>query len=56
MVHTPREPDPEPDARIRDGEQAPGIALRPEEKVEVKLGCSFEVRGGTLGAVVGQLA
>jgi starch phosphorylase len=26
----------------------------PQEKVEVKLGCSFEVRGGTLGAVVGR--
>ena len=25
---------------------------RPEEKVEVKLGCSFEVRGGTLGVVL----
>lgn len=27
---------------------------RPEERVEVQLGCSFEVRGGTLGVVVGR--
>ena len=29
----------------------PWEVARPEEKVEVKLGCSFEVRGGTLGVV-----
>jgi starch phosphorylase len=32
----------------------PWEVARPEEKVEVKLGCSFEVRGGTLGVVVGR--
>ena len=32
----------------------PWEIARPEEKVEVKLGCSFEVRGGTLGVVVGR--
>src|SRR3954469_21945333 len=32
----------------------PWEIARPEEKVEVKLGCSFEVRGGTLGVVVGK--
>ena len=48
---------------IRDGWQVeqpdnwlrrpdPWEIARPEEKVEVKLGCSFEVRGGTLGVVV----
>ena len=31
----------------------PWEIARPVEKVEVKLGCSFEVRGGTLGVVVG---
>jgi starch phosphorylase len=50
---------------IRDGWQVeqpdnwlrrpdPWEIARPEEKVEVKLGCSFEVRGGTLGVVVGR--
>jgi starch phosphorylase len=29
----------------------PWEVARPHEKVEIKLGCSFEVRGGTLGAV-----
>jgi starch phosphorylase len=49
---------------IRDGWQVeqpdnwlrrpdPWEIARPEEKVEVKLGCSFEVRGGSLGVVVG---
>ncbi|MBV8093951.1 MAG: glycogen/starch/alpha-glucan phosphorylase, partial [Acetobacteraceae bacterium] len=32
----------------------PWEVARPEEKVEVKLGCSVEVRGGTLGAVAGR--
>jgi starch phosphorylase len=32
----------------------PWEIARPHEKVEVKLGCSFEVRGGTLGVVVGR--
>jgi glycogen phosphorylase len=32
----------------------PWEVARLEEKVEVKLGCSFEVRGGTLGVVVGR--
>src|SRR3954464_10621142 len=32
----------------------PWEIARPDEKVEVKLGCSFEVRGGTLGVVVGR--
>jgi starch phosphorylase len=27
---------------------------RPQDKVEIKLGCSFEVRGGTLGVVTGR--
>jgi glycogen phosphorylase len=50
---------------IRDGWQVeqpdnwlrrpdPWEIARPEEKVEVKLGCSFEVRGGTLGVVAGR--
>jgi glycogen phosphorylase len=32
----------------------PWEVARPQEQVEVKLGCSFEVRGGTLGVVVGR--
>ena len=32
----------------------PWEIARPDEKVEVKLGCSFDVRGGTLGVVVGK--
>ena len=32
----------------------PWEVARPQEKVEVKLGCSFEVRGGTLGVVTGR--
>ena len=32
----------------------PWEVARPHEKVEIKLNCSFEVRGGSLHAVVGQ--
>jgi glycogen phosphorylase len=32
----------------------PWEVARPQEMVEVKLGCSFEVRGGTLGVVTGR--
>jgi starch phosphorylase len=32
----------------------PWEVARPQETVEVKLGCSFEVRGGTLQAVIGR--
>src|SRR5262245_53735543 len=32
----------------------PWEVARPSEQVEVKLGCSFEVRGGTLGVIAGQ--
>ena len=32
----------------------PWEIARPQEQVEVKLGCSFEVRGGTLDVVVGR--
>ena len=32
----------------------PWEVARPQEQVEVKLGCSFEVRGGSLGAVAGR--
>ncbi|HSE02992.1 MAG TPA: glycogen/starch/alpha-glucan phosphorylase [Methylomirabilota bacterium] len=32
----------------------PWEVARPDEKVEVKLGCSFEVRGGSLSVVVGR--
>ena len=31
----------------------PWEVARPQEKVEVKLGCSFEVRGGSLGVIIG---
>src|SRR5262249_56288398 len=31
----------------------PWEVARPEEKVEIKLGCSFEIRGGTLRAILG---
>ena len=34
----------------------PWEVARPYEKVEVKLNCSFEVRGGTLRAIVGKLS
>jgi starch phosphorylase len=50
---------------IRDGWQVerpdnwlrrpdPWEVARPQEQVEVKLGCSFEVRGGTLGVITGR--
>jgi starch phosphorylase len=42
----------QPDNWLRRSD--PWEIARPEEKVEVKLGCSFEVRGGTLGVVVGR--
>jgi starch phosphorylase len=32
----------------------PWEVARPNESVEIKLGCSFEVRGGTLGVVAGR--
>jgi glycogen phosphorylase len=32
----------------------PWEVARPQEQVEVKLGCSFEVRGGSLGVVTGR--
>jgi starch phosphorylase len=32
----------------------PWEVSRPEEKVEIALGCSFEVRGGTLGVIAGR--
>ncbi|HEY9348453.1 MAG TPA: glycogen/starch/alpha-glucan phosphorylase, partial [Inquilinus sp.] len=32
----------------------PWEIARPQEQVEVRLGCSFEVRGGTLGVVTGR--
>jgi starch phosphorylase len=32
----------------------PWEVARPEEKVEIALGCSFEVRGGTLGVIEGR--
>jgi glycogen phosphorylase len=32
----------------------PWEVARPQERVEVKFGCSFEVRGGTLGVVAGR--
>jgi glycogen phosphorylase len=32
----------------------PWEVARPQEQVEVKLGCSFEVRGGSLGVILGQ--
>jgi glycogen phosphorylase len=42
----------QPDNWLRQPD--PWEVPRPEEKVEVKLGCSFEVRGGTLVPVLGQ--
>jgi glycogen phosphorylase len=42
----------QPDNWLRQPD--PWEVARPEEKVEVKLGCSFEVRGGTLVPVLGQ--
>ena len=41
----------QPDNWLRQPD--PWEVARLEEKVEVKLGCSFEVRGGSLGVVVG---
>jgi glycogen phosphorylase len=32
----------------------PWEVARPQEQVEVRLGCSFEVRGGSLGVVIGR--
>ena len=32
----------------------PCEVARPEEKVAVKLGCSFQMRGGTLHAILGK--
>ena len=34
--------------------QDPWEVARPQEKVEIKLNCSFQVRGGSLHAIVGQ--
>jgi glycogen phosphorylase len=34
--------------------QDPWEVTRPQEKVEIKLNCSFQVRGGSLQAIVGQ--
>ncbi len=42
----------QPDSWLRRPD--PWEVARPQEKVEVKLGCSFEVRGGSLGVVVGR--
>jgi glycogen phosphorylase len=43
--------DEQPDNWLRQPD--PWEVARLEEKVEIKLGCSFEVRGGKLGVVVG---
>ena len=40
----------EPDNWLRRPD--PWEVARPQEKVEVRLGCSFEVRGGTLGVIM----
>jgi len=42
----------EPDSWLRSPD--PWEVVRPQEEVEVKLGCSFEVRSGTLAAVPGR--
>jgi len=42
----------EPDSWLRSSD--PWEIARPQEEVEVKLGCSFEVRSGTLAAVPGR--
>jgi glycogen phosphorylase len=42
----------QPDNWLRRSD--PWEVARPQEQVEVKLGCSFEVRGGTLAVVAGQ--
>src|SRR5262245_34371083 len=44
----------QPDNWLRRSD--PWEVPRPQDKVEVKLGCSFEVRSGTLRAVVGRLS
>src|SRR6266446_4799817 len=44
--------DEQPDNWLRRPD--PWEVARPHEKVEVRLGCSFEVRGGTLGVVQDQ--
>ena len=41
-----------PDNWLRD--QDPWEVARPHEKVEIKLNCSFEVRGGSLQAIIGK--
>jgi glycogen phosphorylase len=41
-----------PDNWLRD--QDPWEVVRPHEKVEIKLNCSFEVRGGSLQAIIGK--
>ena len=40
----------QPDNRLRRPD--PWEVARPQEQVEVKLGCSFEVRGGTLSVIL----
>jgi glycogen phosphorylase len=40
----------EPDNWLRRPD--PWEVARPQEKVEIRLGCSFEVRGGTLGVIM----
>jgi len=40
----------QPDNWLRQPD--PWEVARPQEKVEVKIGCSFEVRGGTLGVIL----
>jgi starch phosphorylase len=42
----------QPDNWLRRAD--PWEVARPQEQVEVKLGCSFEVRGGSLGVVFGR--
>jgi starch phosphorylase len=42
----------QPDNWLRQSD--PWEVARPQEQVEVRLGCSFEVRGGTLRVVLGQ--
>jgi starch phosphorylase len=44
--------DEQPDNWLRRPD--PWEVPRPQDRVEVKLGCSFKVQGGSLGAVVGQ--
>ena len=42
----------QPDNWLRRAD--PWEVARPHEKVEIKLNCSFEVRGGTLRAIPGR--